>query len=181
MPALVGEGARPPGGPSSGCAASPDHPAYYPRRPAPRRDRTNCGRTWLLVIRWCMSCTWLVLNSSRVTAARSRAARAPTTARPRRWVRMVVVMVVILWLLIRCGPADETHRAARATHGQSPRRQDTCHPGDRPTGPGISRPRASPRPRSLTAYHHARTKTQELSSLASSARSCTARAETDVI
>src|SRR6476646_5206589 len=66
---------------------------------------------------------------------------------------MVVVMVVIVWLLIRCGPADETHRAARATHAQSPRRQDTCHPDDRPTRPGISWPRGSPRPRSLTAYH----------------------------
>src|SRR6476659_5403479 len=60
---------------------------------------------------------------------------------------MVVVMVVILWLLIRCNPADETHRAARATHAQSPRRQDTCHPDDRPTGPEISWSRASPRPR----------------------------------
>src|SRR6476646_6403899 len=48
---------------------------------------------------------------------------------------MVVVMVVIVWLLIRCGPADETHRAARATHAQSLRRQNTCHPDDRPTAP----------------------------------------------
>src|SRR6478609_9677822 len=46
---------------------------------------------------------------------------------------MVVVMVVIVWLLIRCGPADETHRAARTTHAQSPRRQNTCHLADRPT------------------------------------------------
>jgi len=37
-----------------------------------------------------------------------------------------------LWLLMRCGPADETHRAVRTAHGQSPRRQDTCRPGDRP-------------------------------------------------
>src|SRR6476619_6956675 len=93
---------------------------------------------------------------------------------------MVVVMVVIVWLLIRCGPADETHRAARTTHAQSPRRQDTCHPADRPTGPE-SAGREHPRPQPLTVYHQARTKTQALSSLASSARSCTARAETDII
>jgi len=46
-----------------------------------------------------------------------------------------------LWLLMRCGPADETHRAARTAHGQSPRRQDTCRPGDRPTRAGSSWPR----------------------------------------
>jgi hypothetical protein len=39
---------------------------------------------------------------------------------------------------MRCGPADVTHRAARASDGQSPRRQDTCHPDDRPAGAGIS-------------------------------------------
>jgi len=52
-----------------------------------------------------------------------------------------------LWLLMRCGPADETHRAARTAHGQSPRRQDTCRPGDRPTRAGSSWPRVSPRSR----------------------------------
>src|SRR6478736_4035733 len=94
-----------------------------------------------------MSCAGMVLNRIRATAARTRAATVRTTARPRRWVRTVVAMVVIVWLLIRCGSADETNRAARTTHGQSPRRQDTCHPHDSPTGAGISRPRVSPRSR----------------------------------
>ena len=80
---------------------------------------------------------------------------------------------------MRCGPADETHRAARAAHGQSPRRQVTCHPHDSPAGAGISWESAGREYRRdpdqvLNAHHPAWTKTQALSSLASSATPPTA-------
>jgi hypothetical protein len=86
---------------------------------------------------WCMSCAWPVFEQQQGDRGENKGGEGADHGDATAMGPDGGGDAGHVWLLTRCAPADETHRADRTTPGQSPRRQDTCHPHDRPTGPGI--------------------------------------------